>query len=153
MSSNESCPAPTYLANGIVSLNWNNRCDLNPERLGRVAAQKENAPPGNFQYTLLDDASLQCPETTGSPLEGEPQTLGNSDSGGPRAVREKQTAARRRVAAEWVESMTGVALPTASDHAFRGALRDGVLLCQLLNKLRPGLISRVRHAKRLDGMV
>lgn len=67
-------------------------------------------------------------------------------AGSARAARERHTAALRRTAAEWVEAMTGVALPTASDHAFRGALRDGVLLCQLLNKLRPGLINKVRFA-------
>lgn len=82
-------------------------------------------------------------------MESDGQTLGKADSGGPRAAREKQTAARRRIAADWVESMTGVALPTATDHAFRGALRDGVLLCQLLNKLRPGLISRVSQSHHL----
>lgn len=54
-----------------------------------------------------------------------------------------QAAARRRAAAEWVESLTGVALPTSSDTALRGALRDGVLLCKILNILRPGIFPKV----------
>ena len=39
--------------------------------------------------------------------------------------------------------MTGIALPTASDAALRGALRDGLLLCKLLNILRPGILPKV----------
>ena len=54
-----------------------------------------------------------------------------------------QAAARRRAAAEWVEGLTGIALPTSSDHAFRGALRDGVLLCRILDLLRPGMVAKV----------
>ncbi len=54
-----------------------------------------------------------------------------------------QAAARRRAAAEWVEGLTGIALPTSSDHAFRGALRDGVLLCRILDLLRPGMLAKV----------
>ena len=55
-----------------------------------------------------------------------------------------QAVSRRRAAAEWVESLTGIALPTASDAALRGALRDGILLCKLLNILRPGILPKVR---------
>ena len=54
-----------------------------------------------------------------------------------------QAVSRRRAAAEWVESLTGIALPTASDAALRGALRDGLLLCKLLNILRPGILPKV----------
>ncbi len=54
-----------------------------------------------------------------------------------------QAAARRRAAAEWVESLTGIALPTSSDTALRGALRDGVVLCKVLNILRPGIFPKV----------
>ena len=54
-----------------------------------------------------------------------------------------QAASRRRAAAEGVESLTGFALPTASDPALRGALRDGVLLCRILNILRPSIIPKV----------
>ena len=39
-----------------------------------------------------------------------------------------------------------MALPTASDAALRGALRDGALLCHLLNILRPGVIPKVQIA-------
>ncbi len=54
-----------------------------------------------------------------------------------------QAVSRRRAAAEWVESLTGITLPTASDAALRGALRDGLLLCKLLNILRPGILPKV----------
>lgn len=63
-----------------------------------------------------------------------------------------QAVSRRRAAAEWVESLTGIALPTASDAALRGALRDGILLCKLLNILRPGILPKVRKQLPLDCM-
>ena len=54
-----------------------------------------------------------------------------------------QAVSRRRAAAEWVEVLTGIALPIASDAALRGALRDGMLLCKILNILRPGILPKV----------
>ena len=54
-----------------------------------------------------------------------------------------QAVSRRRAAAEWVEGLTGIALPIASDAALRGALRDGMLLCKILNILRPGILPKV----------
>ena len=56
-----------------------------------------------------------------------------------------QAVSRRRAAAEWVEVLTGITLPTASDAALRGALRDGMLLCKLLNILRPGILPKVPY--------
>jgi len=72
----------------------------------------------------------------------------SAEAAGSAQKRAALAASRRRVAAEWVEELTGEALPTASDHAFRAALRDGVLLCRVLNTLRPGYISRVRGLER-----
>ena len=60
-----------------------------------------------------------------------------------------QNTAGRRAAAEWIEELTGIALPTSSDHAFRGALRDGILLCKVLNILRPGIIPQVAQPLQL----
>lgn len=54
-----------------------------------------------------------------------------------------QNTARRRAAAEWVHTVTTVNLPTSSDNAFRRALRDGELLCKLLNTIRPGILPKV----------
>lgn len=50
---------------------------------------------------------------------------------------------KRRVAAEWIESLTGVPLPYSSDNAFRAALKDGVLLCKTLNSVFPGMIPKI----------
>jgi kinesin family protein C2/C3 len=72
----------------------------------------------------------------------------SAEAAGSAQKRAALAASRRRVAADWVEELTGEALPTASDHAFRAALRDGVLLCRVLNTLRPGYISRVRRLER-----
>lgn len=53
-------------------------------------------------------------------------------------------AEKRSVVAEWLYAMTGAAVPTDSDEAFRSSLSDGVTLCRLLNTLQPGTIPRVR---------
>jgi len=54
-----------------------------------------------------------------------------------------EALARRRSVATWIENLTGVPLPTASDFSFRSALKDGVLLCRLMNKLSPYSIAKV----------
>ena len=54
-----------------------------------------------------------------------------------------RAANRRREAAEWVQQLTGQAVDYASDAAFRRALRDGTLLCQILQHLKPGVIPQV----------
>lgn len=87
-------------------------------------AQQENLPPES---------------STPTPFKIQHSTPG---SGAAQSV-QLQNTARRRAAAEWIESLTGIALPTSSDHAFRGALRDGILLCKVLNILRPGIIPQV----------
>ena len=69
----------------------------------------------------------------GTPLSGSVQST------------QAHNTARRRAAAEWIEDLTGIALPTSSDHAFRGALRDGILLCKVLNIIRPGVIPQVAY--------
>jgi hypothetical protein len=52
-------------------------------------------------------------------------------------------AAKRKAASEFLRSSTGVALPYATDQAFRAALKDGVLLCRLANALWPGIVAQV----------
>ena len=91
-------------------------------------AQQENLPPQS---------------TTPTPFKIQQSTPG---SGAAQSV-QLQNTARRRAAAEWIESLTGIALPTSSDHAFRGALRDGILLCKVLNILRPGIIPQVSASR------
>lgn len=93
-------------------------------------AQQENLPPES---------------STPTPFKIQQSTPG---SGAAQSV-QLQNTARRRAAAEWIESLTGIALPTSSDHAFRGALRDGILLCKVLNILRPGIIPQVGGISQL----
>lgn len=92
-------------------------------------AQQENLPPES---------------NTPTPFKIQQSTPG----GGAAQSMQLQNTARRRAAAEWIESLTGIALPTSSDHAFRGALRDGILLCKVLNILRPGIILQVSHLRK-----
>ena len=48
---------------------------------------------------------------------------------------------------EWLGSL-GLVSPGGEDRPFREQIRDGVLLCQLVNKIRPGsvdIVSRVAY--------
>ena len=47
-------------------------------------------------------------------------------------------------ARDWMERVTGERLPAGSFHA---ALKDGVYLCKLINKLQPGSVSKVNNSK------
>ncbi len=53
------------------------------------------------------------------------------------------TATERRLAAEWVLEMTGLSVPYLTDHEFRSALKNGVVLCELANMLWPSSIPQV----------
>ena len=66
-----------------------------------------------------------------------------SDSGRQSDARAMQAGKRRRAAADWIESLTGVAVSATSDRHFRESLKDGTLLCQVLNIIRPGCITQV----------
>lgn len=50
---------------------------------------------------------------------------------------------KRKVAADYIQAAAGCAVPHNSDSSFRGALRDGVLLCQLINAAFPGAVQQV----------
>ena len=56
----------------------------------------------------------------------------------------QQELTRRLIISDWVQQNLGLRLPTAADADFRAALQDGVLLCKLLNIVRPGSIRKVR---------
>ena len=87
------------------------------------------------------------PEKATTPKQTSPQSESQRpfkktpDSGS--SARSAQAAYRRKAASEWVEQITGVSLPASSDNAFRRALKDGTLLCKILNMVRPGCITRV----------
>eukprot|EP00877_Chromochloris_zofingiensis_P005398 jgi/Chrzof1/1485/Cz10g09180.t1 len=74
-----------------------------------------------------------------------PSHIGNS------ASNLSNLCAKRKAAAEWVESLIGVALPYSSDRAFRAGLQDGVALCRLANAIWPGVIPKILEAADVDG--
>lgn len=76
---------------------------------------------------------------------GAPSTPGSANRGDVGSAG-GDAAARRRAAAEWVEAVAGTSLPYSSDHAFRAALRDGVLLCRLINSMHEGTVPQVGAA-------
>lgn len=115
-----------------------------------VSAAQEDAPPERRPHTpVLQEQPSPSRRAHQGQLAREAADAQqhmhtrSAEAAGSAQKRAALAASRRRVAADWVEELTGVALPTASDHAFRAALRDGVLLCRVLNTLRPGYISRV----------
>lgn len=53
-------------------------------------------------------------------------------------------ALRRNEAAAWLRKMVGVDLPEEpSVEEFRLGLRSGHILCNVLNQVQPGLVSKV----------
>eukprot|EP00611_Tribonema_gayanum_P029319 TRINITY_DN7809_c0_g1_i1.p3 TRINITY_DN7809_c0_g1~~TRINITY_DN7809_c0_g1_i1.p3 ORF type:complete len:175 (-),score=67.35 TRINITY_DN7809_c0_g1_i1:582-1106(-) len=48
-----------------------------------------------------------------------------------------------RTAQEWMEAVTGVKF----EGSFASALKDGTLLCQLINAIKPGTIKRINSSK------
>ncbi|KAK7868117.1 hypothetical protein R5R35_005558 [Gryllus longicercus] len=53
----------------------------------------------------------------------------------------KRDPDQEREAREWIEAVTGERFPPGV--AYEDALRDGVLLCKLMNRLQPGLVPRI----------
>ena len=51
---------------------------------------------------------------------------------------------QERQAREWMVRVTGVEMPPGSFHE---ALRDGVYLCKVINKIRPGSVPKVNSSK------
>ena len=105
--------------------------------------QKENTPPQAIRSPTFSpgqqspaEAILITPNTIKA---HRPPTDPRSSSD----RRTSQSQKRRRSAAEWIESMTGTDVGSGSDSVFRAQLRNGVLLCQLMNKIRPGCITHV----------
>lgn len=64
-----------------------------------------------------------------------------------------ESLARRRSVATWIEKMTGIPVPTSCDFSFRSALKDGVLLCRLMNRLSPFSVPKVVDNNDLDANV
>lgn len=69
------------------------------------------------------------------------QVLVAHDAASP--LTQSDNTRRRREAAAFIEETTGVCVPAGADNAFRAALRDGVLLCRLINSIWPQAIEQV----------
>nr|XP_033340965.1 uncharacterized protein LOC117228952 isoform X2 [Megalopta genalis] len=53
----------------------------------------------------------------------------------------KREASQEAEAQQWIETVVGERFP--SGVSYEDSLRDGVLLCKLMNKLQPGLITKI----------
>eukprot|EP00798_Chlamydomonas_sp_ICE-L_P020873 gene20873-27714_t len=61
-----------------------------------------------------------------------------------------ENKAKRLEACDWILSITGKSIPYEHDLEFRSSLRDGVLLCHIINAVCPGTIQRIHEADRSD---
>ncbi len=62
-------------------------------------------------------------------------------------IKKGELYSKRSVAAQWILQQTGKVVDTSSDQAFRAALRDGVVLCRLLNAVQAGIVPKVGEFK------
>jgi hypothetical protein len=53
---------------------------------------------------------------------------------------------KRKAAADWIEQICGVSVAYETDQAFRAALHDGVVLCNLVDAVCPGSAGKVGEA-------
>lgn len=53
----------------------------------------------------------------------------------------KRDPEQEREAQEWVEQVTGMRFPPGVP--YEEVLRDGILLCNLMNRLQPGIIQKI----------
>ncbi|MEW5299266.1 MAG: hypothetical protein WDW36_002299 [Sanguina aurantia] len=58
---------------------------------------------------------------------------------------------KRREAAEWIKQLSGIDVPYSSDNYFRAALKDGVILCRILNSVVPGHVPKVIDSNQVEG--
>ena len=129
---------PTLLTDSAVlahqKVGWTAPCHVleEPQKAAvsyRYAAQQENVSPQMQTPAPLKRLDLE---------RSTPPTSSYQNT-------QVQNAARRKAAAEWVLAITTITLPASSDNAFRRALRDGEILCKVINNIRPGILPKV-HA-------
>lgn len=63
----------------------------------------------------------------------------------PLRTKSIESNTKRREAAEWIKQLSGIDVPYSSDNYFRAALKDGVILCRILNSVVPGFVPKVRR--------
>jgi kinesin family protein C2/C3 len=61
----------------------------------------------------------------------------------PNDLRQQRAYSKRHAAAEWIKATIGIPIPCESEESFRKELADGVILCHLVNALKPGTIPRI----------
>jgi hypothetical protein len=59
-------------------------------------------------------------------------------------------AAKRKAASQFIRDCTGVSPPFATDQGFRAVLKDGVLLCKVINTVWPEAVKQVRPPTAMD---
>lgn len=117
------------------------RCKMDTQ--DTVFSQKENTPPSVINSPPLCQ-NPPSPESLISPHKAKKAFKRPSDAHGSQEKRSRQAHKRRQSAADWIETLTDHVLPATSDRLFRAELRDGVVLCELMNAIRPGCITQAR---------
>ena len=75
-------------------------------------------------------------------MEGEGEKE-NVISQGIRQTQAVESGERRRQASSWIQELTGESIPICSDERFCCALKNGEVLCRLLNAFTPNVVTKV----------
>ena len=59
----------------------------------------------------------------------------------------------RQQAADWIAAVTGEAVATDTAESFQESLKDGSILCKLINVLQPGFVVKINTSKMAFKMV
>lgn len=96
----------------------------------------------NSQRTKL--TALPCTHQQGIHGTSESSTSSTSPLKPNQAL--PSLAAKRKAASQFIKECTGVAPPYATDQGFRAALKDGLLLCKVVNTVWPDAVKQVSTA-------
>ncbi|KAK6645401.1 hypothetical protein RUM43_001678 [Polyplax serrata] len=61
-----------------------------------------------------------------------------------REVAGKREPEQEREAQEWIEQVVGERFPPG--YLYEDVLRDGIILCKLMNRLQPGIITKINYS-------
>lgn len=117
-----------------------------------MTVESPTAPAGVIPGTEI--ASFKDPDLARGIQHSTPNAQGSSpvsffedvrsSMASPTSVtKQAEQAMRRHTIAQWIFEMTSQNVPCRTDQEFRACLRDGVLLCKVLNTIKPGTITQV----------
>mmetsp|Transcript_37042 Transcript_37042/g.82352 ORF Transcript_37042/g.82352 Transcript_37042/m.82352 type:complete len:1045 (-) Transcript_37042:529-3663(-) len=102
-------------------------------------------PPKFNQSNRVGSVWGEPRRTDSSSQMTSPDTAVPNATKSPRSIQTEEGKRKRKEAADWVHSITGTDLPVSSDRDLRLSLRDGVLLCKLINHVCPQSVIKIHE--------